>query len=105
MKPPPGKVEERKGEKRKAPEEGNPSPKKTLLDIFTGVRLYLPPSTQDFSQLRRYFVAYNGDLVQEYDMASATHVVGSGDKSPEAQQVSPEWIWACIRKRRLVAPC
>ncbi|XP_073091255.1 DNA ligase 3 isoform X3 [Manis javanica] len=81
------------------------SPVWVLLDIFTGVRLYLPPSTPDFSRLRRYFVAFDGDLVQEFDMASATHVLGSRDKNSEAQQVSPEWIWACIRKRRLVAPC
>ncbi|KAF3816670.1 hypothetical protein GH733_014018 [Mirounga leonina] len=92
------------GQKRKAPEE-TPCPAKVLLDIFTGVRLYLPPSTPDFSRLRRYFVAFDGDLVQEFDTASATHVLGSGDKNPEAQQVSPEWIWACIRKRRLLAPC
>ncbi|XP_005624870.1 DNA ligase 3 isoform X2 [Canis lupus familiaris] len=99
-KPSPVKV----GQKRKAPDEAS-CPAKVLLDIFTGVRLYLPPSTPDFSRLRRYFVAFDGDLVQEFDMASATHVLGSGDKNPEAQQVSPEWIWACIRKRRLVAPC
>ncbi|XP_036195290.1 DNA ligase 3 isoform X4 [Myotis myotis] len=92
------------GEKRKASDE-TPCHAKVLLDIFTGVRLYLPPSTPDFSRLRRYFVAFDGDLVQEFDMASATHVLGSRDKNPEAQQVSPEWIWACIRKRRLVAPC
>ncbi|XP_022364976.1 DNA ligase 3 isoform X3 [Enhydra lutris kenyoni] len=92
------------GQKRKAPDE-TACPAKVLLDIFTGVRLYLPPSTPDFSRLRRYFVAFDGDLVQEFDMASATHVLGSRDKNPEAQQVSPEWIWACIRKRRLVAPC
>ncbi|XP_004684961.1 PREDICTED: DNA ligase 3 [Condylura cristata] len=92
------------GQKRKAPDE-TPCQTKVLLDIFTGVRLYLPPSTPDFSRLRRYFVAFDGDLVQEFDMASATHVLGSRDKNPEAQQVSPEWIWACIRKRRLVAPC
>lgn len=92
------------GQKRKAPDE-IPCPAKVLLDIFTGVRLYLPPSTPDFSRLRRYFVAFDGDLVQEFDMASATHMLGSRDKNPEAQQVSPEWIWACIRKRRLVAPC
>uniref|UniRef100_A0A8C2VBS9 DNA ligase n=1 Tax=Chinchilla lanigera TaxID=34839 RepID=A0A8C2VBS9_CHILA len=92
------------GEKRKAADDG-PCPAKVLLDIFTGVRLYLPPSTPDFSRLRRYFVAFNGDLVQEFDMASATHVLGDRDKNPEAQLVSPEWIWACIRKRRLVAPC
>ncbi|XP_057357146.1 DNA ligase 3 isoform X2 [Manis pentadactyla] len=94
----------RVGEKRKAPDE-TPCQAKVLLDIFTGVRLYLPPSTPDFSRLRRYFVAFDGDLVQEFDMASATHVLGSRDKNSEAQQVSPEWIWACIRKRRLVAPC
>lgn len=94
------------------PERGqSPSPALTavrlqvLLDIFTGVRLYLPPSTPDFSCLRRYFVAFDGDLVQEFDVASATHVLGGRDRNPEAQQVSPEWIWACIRKRRLVAPC
>lgn len=76
-----------------------------LLDVFTGVRLYLPPSTPDFRQLKRYFVAFNGDLVQEFDMASATHVLGNRDDNTEAQLVSPEWIWACIRKRRLIAPC
>ncbi|XP_036124781.1 DNA ligase 3 isoform X1 [Molossus molossus] len=92
------------GEKRKASDE-TPCQAKVLLDIFTGVRLYLPPSTPDFSRLRRYFVAFDGDLVQEFDVASATHVLGSRDKNPEAQQISPEWIWACIRKRRLVAPC
>ncbi|GAB5580786.1 DNA ligase 3 isoform X1 [Prionailurus iriomotensis] len=100
-KPPPVRV----GEKRKAPDEPPGQAKAVLLDIFTGVRLYLPPSTPDFSRLRRYFVAFDGDLVQEFDMASATHVLGSRDENPEAQQVSPEWIWACIRKRRLVAPC
>ncbi|XP_012504079.1 PREDICTED: DNA ligase 3 [Propithecus coquereli] len=92
------------GQKRKAADE-TACQTKVLLDIFTGVRLYLPPSTPDFNRLRRYFVAFDGDLVQEFDMASATHVLGSRDKNPEAQQVSPEWIWACIRKRRLVAPC
>ncbi|XP_010639679.1 DNA ligase 3 isoform X1 [Fukomys damarensis] len=95
------------GQKRKAADDSpcQAKVKKVLLDIFTGVRLYLPPSTPDFSHLRRYFVAFNGDLVQEFDVASATHVLGNRDKNPEAQLVSPEWIWACIRKRRLVAPC
>lgn len=94
----------RAGVKRKAP-DATPCEAKVLLDIFTGVRLYLPPSTPDFSRLRRYFVAFDGDLVQEFDVGSATHVLGGRDRNPEAQQVSPEWIWACIRKRRLVAPC
>uniref|UniRef100_A0A8C9F7W5 DNA ligase n=1 Tax=Pavo cristatus TaxID=9049 RepID=A0A8C9F7W5_PAVCR len=76
-----------------------------LLDIFTGVKLYLSPSVKDFNKIRRYFIAYDGDLVTEYDTASATHVIGDVDENPGAKQVSPKWIWECIRKRRLVAPC
>ncbi|NP_001390790.1 DNA ligase 3 isoform e [Mus musculus] len=92
------------GMKRKATDE-TPCLKKVLLDVFTGVRLYLPPSTPDFKRLKRYFVAFDGDLVQEFDMGSATHVLGNREKNTDAQLVSSEWIWACIRKRRLIAPC
>lgn len=67
----------------------------------------------DFAKLRRYFVAYDGDLVADYDAASATHTLadnregegeGEGGAS-RAQRVTPGWIWECIRKRRVVAPC
>ncbi|XP_057629458.1 DNA ligase 3 isoform X6 [Chionomys nivalis] len=92
------------GVKRKAAAETQ-CPTKVLLDVFTGVRLYLPPSTPDFKRLKRYFVAFNGDLVQEFDIASATHVLGNRENNTEAQLVSPEWIWSCIQKRRLIAPC
>ncbi|XP_023130434.2 DNA ligase 3 [Amphiprion ocellaris] len=78
---------------------------KTLLDIFSGVKLFLPVSVQDFDKLRRYFVAYDGDLVPDYDAASATHTLAEPDEDSQAQRVSPSWIWECIRKRRLVPPC
>ncbi|CAM4576558.1 unnamed protein product [Lepidochelys kempii] len=97
------KAEEKRGEKRKAAEPDD-NRKKMLLDIFTGVKLYLPPSVEDFSKIRRYFVAYDGDLVQEFDTASATHVIGDVDENLGAKRVSPDWIWECIRKQRLVAP-
>ncbi|XP_028943113.1 DNA ligase 3 isoform X3 [Antrostomus carolinensis] len=83
----------------------SPSFTQTLLDIFTGVKLYLSPSVKDFDKIRRYFIAYDGDLVEEFDTASATHVIGDTDENPGAKRVSPNWIWECIRKRRLVAPC
>ncbi|NXF29718.1 DNLI3 ligase, partial [Nyctibius bracteatus] len=95
---------ERRGEKRKASEMDD-NEKKPLLDIFTGVKLYLSPSVKDFDKIRRYFIAYDGDLVPEFDTASATHVIGDIDENPGAKRVSPNWIWECIRKRRLVAPC
>lgn len=82
-----------------------PSADKTLLDIFSGVKLFLPSSVQDFERLRRYFVAYDGDLVQDYDAASATHTMAVPEADSEAQRVSPSWVWECIRKRRLVPAC
>ncbi|NWX05198.1 DNLI3 ligase, partial [Caloenas nicobarica] len=100
----PVSIKEKRGEKRKASEMEEDG-KKTLLDIFTGVKLYLSPSVKDFDKIRRYFIAYDGDLVPEFDTASATHVIGDIDDNPGAKRVSPDWIWKCIRKRRLVAPC
>ncbi|XP_077152523.1 DNA ligase 3 [Ranitomeya variabilis] len=79
---------------------------KTLLDIFTGVKLYLPSSLEEFPKLRRYFLAYDGDLVPEFDIPSATHVMGDvSECADDAKRVTPRWIWECIRRRRLVAPC
>ncbi|XP_051902853.1 DNA ligase 3-like [Hippocampus zosterae] len=86
---------------------------KTLLDIFSGIKLFLPPGVDDFAKLRRYFVAYDGDLVADYDAASATHTLaaddqegeGEGEGGSRARRVTPGWIWECIRKRRVVAPC
>ncbi|CAH2222707.1 DNA ligase 3 isoform X1 [Pelobates cultripes] len=128
MLPPPKKEEPAKAEKRKNVSPGPvqnkkvkiseashsnghsvvqlPSTPKNLLDIFTGVKLYLPSSLDDFAKLRRYFVAYDGDLVPEFDASSATHVMGDlSESSVDAKHVTPRWIWECIRRRRLVAPC
>uniref|UniRef100_A0A3P9LZB6 DNA ligase 3 n=1 Tax=Oryzias latipes TaxID=8090 RepID=A0A3P9LZB6_ORYLA len=77
----------------------------TLLDIFGGVKLFLPASIQDADRLRRYFVAYDGDLVADYDAASATHTLAPPGEDSRAQRVSPSWIWECIRKRRVLPPC
>ncbi|XP_030601943.1 DNA ligase 3 [Archocentrus centrarchus] len=86
-------------------EKLEPRNDKTLLDIFSGVKLLLPASVQDFDKLRRYFVAYDGDLVPDYDAASATHTLAEPEEDSEAQRVTPSWIWECIRKRRIVPPC
>uniref|UniRef100_G3QCE4 DNA ligase n=1 Tax=Gasterosteus aculeatus aculeatus TaxID=481459 RepID=G3QCE4_GASAC len=77
----------------------------TLLDVFSGVKLFLPVSVQDFHKLRRYFVAYDGDVVQDYEVATATHTLAEPEDDSQAERVSPDWIWECIRKRRIVPPC
>ncbi|KAJ8348561.1 hypothetical protein SKAU_G00271500 [Synaphobranchus kaupii] len=89
-----------------APSQSTESKKeKTLLDIFSGVKLFLPESAQDYEKLRRYFVAYDGDLVPQYDAALATHTLAEPEEDSQAQRVTANWIWECIRKRRVVPPC
>ncbi|KAK5858262.1 hypothetical protein PBY51_002415 [Eleginops maclovinus] len=78
---------------------------KTLLDIFSGVKLFLPSSVQDFDKLKRYFVAYDGDLVADFEVSMATHTLTEPDEDSSAQKVTTSWIWECIRKRRVVPPC
>ncbi|KAM4727190.1 DNA ligase 3 [Anableps anableps] len=97
--------EESNGRSKATSQLLQPRNDKTLLDIFSGVKLFLPVSVQDFDRLRRYFLAYDGDLVADYDAASATHTVGDPEGASQAQRVSPSWIWECIRKRRVVPPC
>ncbi|XP_063060071.1 DNA ligase 3 [Engraulis encrasicolus] len=80
-------------------------PEKTLLDIFSGVKLFLPQGVPDYEKLHRYFVAYDGDLVPDYDAATATHTLTDPEEDSQAQKVTANWIWECIRKRRVVPPC
>nr|XP_061818717.1 DNA ligase 3-like [Nerophis lumbriciformis] len=87
------------------PQMLEPRNDKTLLDIFSGVKLFLPAGADDFDKLRRYFVAYDGDLVAEYNSTLATHTLSEPVEDSRAQKVSARWIWECIRKRRVVAPC
>uniref|UniRef100_A0A8C5HR93 DNA ligase n=2 Tax=Gouania willdenowi TaxID=441366 RepID=A0A8C5HR93_GOUWI len=77
----------------------------TLMDIFSGVKLYLPSSVQNFDKLKRYFVAYDGDLVSEFSASTATHTLAEEEEDGTAQKVSERWIWECIRKRRVLPPC
>uniref|UniRef100_A0A8C4HML5 DNA ligase n=1 Tax=Dicentrarchus labrax TaxID=13489 RepID=A0A8C4HML5_DICLA len=96
------------GNSPSASSRGSAPPKKTSKTwgkSTLGVKLFLPVSVQDFDKLRRYFVAYDGDLVPDYDAASATHTLAEPDEDSQAQRVSPSWIWECIRKRRVVPPC
>ncbi|KAG1957457.1 DNA ligase 3 [Pimephales promelas] len=91
--------------KLKSIQTTDPKNEKTLLDIFTGVKLYLPESVPDFEKLQRYFLAYDGDLVPQYDSGSATHTLEEPEDDSSAQRVTSNWIWECIRKRRVVPPC
>ena len=51
-----------------------------LPDTFHGCKIIMPDTTADYKQLKRYIVAFDGDLVPDYDVHTATHIVTS-DKS------------------------
>lgn len=56
----------------------------TLPIAFRGCKIILPKSTADFRYLRRYILAYDGDLLPEYDVHVATHIVAT-----DSSQVGP----------------
>lgn len=77
-----------------------------LPDVFSGVKLYLPPSVPDVDVLRRYFIAYDGDLVEDDEVSSANiAVVLNGDsdgRCPGAEKVTVDWLWDCIKLQKRI---
>uniref|UniRef100_A0A2R5LJI1 DNA ligase n=1 Tax=Ornithodoros turicata TaxID=34597 RepID=A0A2R5LJI1_9ACAR len=62
-------------------------------NVFSGVRMCLPENRL----LRRYFVAYDGELVRDKD---ATHVIfGMGTKCKGVKVVKQEWLWDSIKRQ------
>jgi DNA ligase-3 len=46
-----------------------------LADTFHGCRIILPDATPDYKKLKRYVIAFDGDLLADYDVFTATHIV------------------------------
>lgn len=82
------------------------SSSRTLPDTFHGCKIILPTSTEGYKQLKRYILAYDGDLLPDYDVNVASHIVTKEksvkDKGKSTQLVTPDWLWLCIKKGRLV---
>ncbi|XP_064610448.1 DNA ligase 3-like [Liolophura sinensis] len=83
------------------------SPNKNLPDVFRGVKIYLPSNLEKFKELKRYIIAFDGDVVSEVEKSEATHIISDKGKSPVSKNgitvcVTSAWLWACIRKKTLV---
>uniref|UniRef100_K1Q677 DNA ligase 3 n=1 Tax=Magallana gigas TaxID=29159 RepID=K1Q677_MAGGI len=82
-------------------------PPKTLPNVFRGCKIFLPTDTKLYRTLRRYIIGWDGELVPEYDKASATHVVlDKGHKGDIVKCagvcLTLDWIKMCIKKKMLV---
>ncbi|XP_033107614.1 DNA ligase 3-like isoform X2 [Anneissia japonica] len=77
---------------------------KGLLDIFSGVKVCIDRSHPNIKSLRRYIIAYNGDVMDDFNKANATHHIKESAKQNDSSLkcVSEKWIWECIRQRKLV---
>lgn len=82
-------------------------PPKTLPNVFRGCKIFLPTDTKLHRTLRRYIIGWDGELVPEYDKASATHVIlDKGHKGDIVKCagvcLTLDWIKMCIKKKMLV---
>jgi DNA ligase-3 len=80
---------------------------KPLANIFTGVTVYIDPSVSKAQDLRRYFVSYDGEVVDEYHKSSAdyyiiTDTANSTSAASATTSVKPEWVWDCLKKASLL---
>ncbi|KAK3581407.1 hypothetical protein CHS0354_016266 [Potamilus streckersoni] len=78
---------------------------KSLMNIFSGAKIYLPSDMADFKTLKRFILAFDGDLVADFDKASATHAIVSNDSEKvecSGVCVKVDWLWKCIKTKQLV---
>lgn len=75
------------------------SPKKVLVDIFTGVKIYIPEDVDNYEVLKRYFIAYGGTLLQKHELKKSTHILDVINTIPveNAIVVVVDWLWDSIK--------
>lgn len=87
--------------------EALPSPGKKLPNVFTGMKIYLGDGLKDYKQLKRYIIAFDGDLASDIEIKSANVVVLGPDQSGDDVKtkgtiVESSWLWDCIKKKTIV---
>ncbi|XP_072037011.1 DNA ligase 3-like [Amphiura filiformis] len=81
---------------------------KGLANIFNGVSAFVPAKHPAFDKLKRYVIAYNGDVADDFGLDEATHIVvdkhikEAGQKTQLGKYVTTGWIWECIKQKHLV---
>ncbi|XP_057303420.1 DNA ligase 3-like isoform X2 [Hydractinia symbiolongicarpus] len=89
--------------------DDDPSPSKPqeLINLFTDLRFLIKSEVKDTKKLKRFIIAFDGDVLEDYELDNATHVISnkriSNLEDSTKHVVKPAWIWACIEAKRLVA--
>ncbi|GAB6028919.1 DNA ligase 3 [Chamberlinius hualienensis] len=100
-----------KGDSSEKPEKKysnvNDSGDEILPSFFSGVKLFLPSDVPKFDMWRRYIISYNGDMVDEFHLKEATHIIVESEssiprsKSKTAVCVNLQWLSDSIKLQKL----
>ncbi|XP_068246196.1 DNA ligase 3 [Palaemon carinicauda] len=79
-----------------------------LPDFLTGVLVSISSPVEKIDLLRRYVIAYGGEILPEFRSSEATHIIGEKDSSSKASSssdgalVSSDWLWDSIKLQKLL---
>lgn len=78
-----------------------------LPNIFSGVKLVIPSSLEKADLLRRYFIAYDGDLLKDHETNEANFVIATDNSEKNGikedfESVTPDWLWDCIKLQKKI---
>lgn len=77
-----------------------------LPNVFSGAKIFIPQDLKDFKTLKRYIVAFDGEVIPDFSKDTATHaVVPCNYKGPSVKCkgvcIKDSWLWKCIKTKRL----
>ncbi|XP_054719212.1 DNA ligase 3-like [Uloborus diversus] len=84
-------------------ESSSSSSTENLPNVFSGMKLHIPSSIENADVLRRYFVAFDGHHLKEYQKSDANYSIIQDKKEilkSSTKQVTVDWLWACIKLQR-----
>ena len=75
-----------------------------LNDVFKGVKIFIPSGIKESKLLKRHILAFNGDVVEEYELDEATHSIECDDLDipKSVKVVSLDYVWKCIKKKKML---
>ncbi|XP_021375504.1 DNA ligase 3-like [Mizuhopecten yessoensis] len=78
-----------------------PKPGEKLPNVFSGTKIFLPEDTDKYRLLKRYIIGFDGDLVDDFQKKTATHVIVKPGEvvSTTGVCVTVEWLWSSIKKK------
>ncbi|XP_033724639.1 LOW QUALITY PROTEIN: DNA ligase 3-like [Pecten maximus] len=78
-----------------------PKPGERLPNVFSGTKIFLSEDTDKYRLLKRYIIGFDGDLVNDFQKKTATHVIVKPGQAvlTSGSCVTVDWLWNSIKKK------